>query len=194
MIIDISQEITRCKVYPGDPIPNITKISSMEKGDLYNLSSIFMCAHNGTHVDAPSHFIKEGNTIDKIPLEYFVGECYVHSHNGEVNELDAFKIIEKAKLNNAKDRILIKGNCVITKYAAQVFKKEKIKLLGNESQSVGPIDSPMEVHQILLSENIVLLEGIVLNTVKDGKYYLCAQPLNIKGIEGSPCRAILISE
>ena len=109
MIIDISQEITRCKVYPGDPIPNITKISSMEKGDLYNLSSIFMCAHNGTHVDAPSHFIKEGNTIDKIPLEYFVGECYVHSHNGEVNELDAIKIIEKAKLNNAKDRILIKG-------------------------------------------------------------------------------------
>ena len=65
-------------------------------------------------------------------------------------------------------------------------------LLGNESQSVGPVDSPMEVHIILLGSNIVLLEGINLKNVNEGKYYLCAQPLNIKGIEGSPCRAILI--
>ena len=194
MIIDISQEITCCKVYPGDPSPKITKINSMDNNELYNLSTVYMCAHNGTHVDAPSHFIKDGNTIDKIPLENFVGECYVYTHNGDVKELDAINILEKAKINNAGDRILIKGDCVITNEAADVFKNAKIKLIGNESQSIGPIDSPMEVHKILLGSNIVLLEGIVLNNVLDGVYYLCAQPLNIKGLEGSPCRAILIEK
>lgn len=194
MIIDISQEITQCKVYPGDPKPTINKINDMHNGDLYNLSTIFMCAHNGTHIDAPSHFIKDGNTVEKIPLEYFVGKCYVCVHNGDVNANDAINIVEKAKLNSANERILIKGNCVITAEAANVFKNENIKLIGNESQSVGPIDSPMEVHLILLKSNIVLLEGINLNNVDEGIYFLCAQPLNIKGIEGSPCRAILIKE
>ena len=194
MIIDISQEITSCKVYPGDPKPNIIKINNIEKGDLYNLSAISMCAHNGTHIDAPSHFIKEGNTVDKIPLDYFVGKCYVCIHNKDMSKNDAINIIKKAKNNNASERILIKGDCVITKEAALVFRNENIKLIGNESQSIGPIDSPMEVHLILLSNNVVLLEGIDLSNVDEGVYYLCAQPLNIKGIEGSPCRAILIKE
>ncbi len=194
MIIDISQEITNCKVYPNDPSPIINKISNMDSDDLYNLSTIFMCAHNGTHVDAPSHFIKNGKSIYDIPLENFVGECYVCTHSGDVSELDAINIIKKARLNNASERILIKGDCVITKEAALIFKESNIKLIGNESQSVGPIDSPMEVHKILLSSNIVLLEGVVLNNVNEGVYYLCAQPLNIKGIEGSPCRAILIKD
>lgn len=189
MIIDISQEITKCKVYPGDPSPRVRKISDMKNGDIYNLSEFSMCAHNGTHVDAPSHFIQNGKTIDEIPLEYFVGECYVFECSGNLSKDDAFKVIDKAK---GCKRILLKGDVVVTKDAAEVFKKANLMLLGNESQSVGPVDSPMEVHIILLGSNIVLLEGINLKNVNEGKYYLCAQPLNIKGIEGSPCRAILI--
>lgn len=192
MIYDISQEITKCKVYPGDPSPMVETINSFEKGDVYNLSLFSMCAHNGTHVDAPSHFIKEGKTIDQIPIDYFVGECYVYSHEGLVTKDDAFKILNISKENGVYERILIKGDCIVTKEAAEVFANSNIKLLGNESQSVGPIDSPMEVHLILLRNNIVLLEGICLENIKEGKYFLCAQPLNIKGIEGSPCRAILI--
>ena len=192
-IYDISQELTMCKVYPGDPKPEVKKISSIESNDLYNLSSIFMCAHNGTHVDAPSHFISDGKTIEKIELDYFVGLCYVHFFDGLMSRNDALLIIEKAKQHKANERILIKGNCVITEEAAMVFADEKIKLIGNESQSVGPVDAPMQVHLILLERNIVLLEGIVLDNVDEGVYYLCAQPLKIKGIEGAPCRAILIS-
>ena len=59
-IHDISQEVFGCDVYPGDPKPIKTKISSIPDGDLYNLSSFSMCAHNGTHVDAPAHFLKDG--------------------------------------------------------------------------------------------------------------------------------------
>ena len=59
MIYDISQEVLSCKVYPGDPAPSIKEESRMSEGALYNLTSFSMCAHNGTHVDAPFHFINE---------------------------------------------------------------------------------------------------------------------------------------
>ncbi|MBQ7086902.1 MAG: cyclase family protein [Clostridia bacterium] len=191
-IIDISQEILSCKVYPGDPVPGYERLVSMDKGDVYNMSAFSMCAHNGTHVDAPFHFINDGNTIENIPLESFVGLCYVARHNGEVTADDAAEIMEKAVNNGAAERILIAGNAVVTAEAAEVFADHNIKLIGNESQSVGPENAPMKVHKILLSKEIVLLEGVVLNNVNEGKYFLSALPLNIKGFDGSPCRAYLI--
>ncbi len=62
-IHDISQEIFNCQIYPGDPIPEKKTLCSMENGDLYNLTAFSMCAHNGTHIDAPFHFIKDGKTV-----------------------------------------------------------------------------------------------------------------------------------
>ena len=191
-IIDISQEIMSCKVYPGDPAPKGERLVSMDRGDVYNMSAFSMCAHNGTHVDAPFHFINEGKTIDQMPLESFVGLCYVAHHNGEVTADDAVEIMEKAVNNGAAERILIAGDAVVTAEAAEVFADHNIKLIGNESQSVGPENAPMKVHKILLSKEIVLLEGIVLDGVEEGKYFLSALPLNIKGFDGSPCRAYLI--
>jgi len=73
-----------------------------------------------------------------------------------------------------------------------VFAKARIKLFGNEGVSVGPADAPMAVHLIMLGADIVLLEGIVLENVKEGKYFLSAMPLNISGFDGAPCRAYLI--
>ena len=191
-IIDISQEIMSCKVYPGDPAPKGERLVSMDRGDVYNMSAFSMCAHNGTHVDAPFHFINEGKTIDQMPHESFVGLCYVARHNGEVTADDAVEIMEKAVNNGAAERILIAGDAVVTAEAAEVFADHNIKLIGNESQSVGPENAPMKVHKILLSKEIVLLEGVVLDGVKEGKYFLSALPLDIKGFDGSPCRAYLI--
>ena len=191
-IIDISQEIMSCKVYPGDPAPKGERLVSMDRGDVYNMSAFSMCAHNGTHVDAPFHFINEGKTIDQMPLESFVGLCYVTRYNGEVTADDAVEIMEKAVNNGAAERILIAGDAVVTAEAAEVFADHNIKLIGNESQSVGPENAPMKVHKILLSKEIVLLEGIVLDGVEEGKYFLSALPLDIKGFDGSPCRAYLI--
>lgn len=67
-IYDISQEIFGCRVYAGDPMPEKNQLCSMEKGDLYNLTAFSMCAHNGTHIDTPFHFIKGGKAIDYIGL------------------------------------------------------------------------------------------------------------------------------
>ena len=192
MIIDISQEVFSCKVFPGDPAPASQRILSIEQGDICNLTSFSMCAHNGTHVDAPFHFLPDGNTIEKIDLEAFVGDCYVARFEGNLTADDAANILEKVKAVGASKRILIAGKAIVTAEAARVFAQEKIKLIGNESQTVGPEDAPMEVHLILLGANIVLLEGIVLTDVDEGKYFLCAAPLNLGGCDGAPCRAFLI--
>ena len=192
MIIDISQEVFSSKVYPGDPAPVGERLSSMHDGALYNLTAFSMCAHNGTHVDAPFHFIKDGKTVDQMSLEAFVGDCYVVRHEGDVTGADALRILKKAREVNAWQRILIAGQAVVTKEAARVFADAHIRLLGNESQTVGPADAPMEVHQILLGAEVVLLEGIVLDGVEEGKFWLSAAPLNLAGSDGAPCRAVLV--
>lgn len=193
-IYDISQEIFNCQVYPGDPIPEKKILCSMEKGDVYNLTAFSMCAHNGTHIDAPFHFIKDGKTVDSISLDIFIGMAYVVEHHGIVSGEDAAEILEKAQNINlqAAKRILIKGDAEVSAEAAKVFAEEGIFLLGNESQTVGPENAPMEVHLILLVANVVLLEGIRLSEVSEGCYFLNAAPLNLSGADGSPCRAVLI--
>ena len=193
-IYDISQEVFSSKVYPGDPAPEKKMLSLMEKGDLYNLTAFSMCAHNGTHIDSPFHFFKDGKSVDAISLEAFVGMAYVAEHYGVVTGDDALEIIKKAKETNlqASKRILIKGPAEVSKEAAQVFASSKILLLGNESQSVGPEAAPMEVHHILLGNNVILLEGIRLKEVSEGVYFLSAAPLNLYGSDGSPCRALLL--
>ena len=193
-IYDISQEVFSCRVYPGDPSPERRVLCSMEKGELYNLTEFSMCAHNGTHIDAPSHFMKDGKTVDAIDIESFVGMAYVTEHQGIVTDDDALKIIQKAKKQNteAAKRILIKGDAEVSLEAAKVFASSEILLLGNESQTVGPENAPMTVHRILLSADVVLLEGIRLAEVPEGVCFLNAAPLNLSGADGSPCRAILI--
>ncbi len=194
-IYDISQEVFSCQVYPGDPAPERKVLNSMENGDRYNLTAFSMCAHNGTHIDAPFHFIKDGKTVDAVCLEAFVGLAYVAEHHGIVSGDDAAEIIEKAKAQNpdAAKRILIKGPAEVSLEAAKVFASSEILLLGNESQTVGPEDAPMAVHQLLLGADVILLEGIRLAEVAEGVYFLNAAPLNLSGADGSPCRALLIA-
>ena len=194
-IYDISQEVFSGQVYPGDPAPEKEMLSIMENGDLYNLTAFSMCAHNGTHIDAPFHFLKDGKTVDAIGLEAFVGMAYVAEHQGSVSGNDAAEIIKKAEKQNpeAAKRILIKGDAEVSLEAAKIFASAEILLLGNESQTVGPEDAPMEVHLMLLSANVILLEGIRLSEVSEGVYFLNAAPLNLSGADGSPCRALLIA-
>ena len=195
-IYDISQEVFSCKVYPGDPSPKRTVLNAIDRGDLYNLTEFSICAHNGTHIDAPFHFVGNGKTVDKIDLESFVGMAYVAEHQGVVSGDDAQRIIVKANEKNkeAAKRILIKGEAEVSLEAAKVFASSNILLLGNESQTVGPENAPMAVHKTLLSVDVVLLEGIRLADVPEGVYFLNAAPLNLSGADGSPCRAILISD
>ncbi len=193
-IFDISQEVLGCRVFKGDPTPKSEKVFSIENGDLYNLSTISMCVHNGTHVDAPAHFISGGKTVSDFELDRFVGDCYVARTDGFISASEAQEIFRKAQSLGACEKILIAGAATVTAEAAKAFRDAGVRLLGNESQSVGPIDAPMEVHLILLEADVILLEGLNLIGVDEGRYFLSAAPLNISGTEGAPCRAYLIKD
>lgn len=194
-LYDISQEVFSCNVFPGDPQPERLVQLQIANGDICNLTAFQMCAHNGTHVDAPYHFIDGGKTIDQVALERFVGYAYVAEHEGDIGAEDAMAILEKARYldSRAAKRILIKGRATMTEEAARVFAEAGILLFGNESQTVGPEDAPMAVHLIMLGAEIVLLEGIRLGEVDEGIYILNCAPINLGGADGAPCRAILVS-
>ena len=194
-IYDISQELFDCVVFPGDPAPVREKLSSMEEGALYNLTALSMCAHNGTHIDAPYHFIKDGKTVEELPLSKMVGWAYVTQENGLLSAEDARRILEDAATAHpeAAKRILLGGKVTVTEEAAHIFAEAEIDLLGNESQTVGPEDAPMQVHLTLLGREVVLLEGIRLGDVPTGVYLLSAAPISLAGSDGAPCRAILLS-
>lgn len=193
-IYDISQEVFTCKVFPGDASPQRKVVMKRIEGDVCNLTEFTMCAHNGTHVDAPFHFIDDGKKIDEIPLESFIGCAYVVSHEGEITAKDAEEILKKAAAGNASKRILIKGKAVLTEEGAKVFASARILLFGNESQTVGPENAPMQVHLIMLGADIVLLEGIRLGGVDEGVYMLNAAPINLGASDGAPCRAVLMQD
>ncbi|MBR6254172.1 MAG: cyclase family protein [Clostridiales bacterium] len=193
-IYDIAQEVFGCEVYPGDPSPEREIKLSIGDGDVCNLTALHMCAHNGTHVDAPYHFINGGKTIDQVDLERFIGYAYVAEHEGDVTEEDAKRILSEAGECDpeAAKRILVKGDTTMTAAAAKVFVDAGILLYGNESQTVGPLEAPMEVHLIMLGAEVVLLEGIRLSEVPVGKYLLNTAPINLGGADGAPCRPVLL--
>jgi len=193
-IYDIAQELFGSVVFPGDPAPKKDRLKMMDNGDLYNLTTVSMCAHNGTHVDAPSHFIRDGKNIDEISLDSVVGKAYVAEHEGVVTAEDIKTILKNARAadSEAAKRILVKGKAELSYEAAQVLVDEHILLYGNESQTVGPESAPMATHQLMLGAEVVLLEGVRLGEVSCGVYLLSAAPINFGGVEGAPCRAILI--
>ena len=195
-IYDISQEVFGCEVFPGDEPPVRYVRENIENGSIYNLTALSMCAHNGTHIDAPYHFYKDGKTVDMLDLEKLIGKCYVTFAEGAVTAETAQSVIDKARSmdKEAAKRILMGGDAFVTIEAAKVFTKENIVLLGNESQTVGPLNAPAQVHYELLGAEVFLLEGIRLSGVEEGVYLLNSAPINLGGSDGAPCRAILIKE
>ena len=178
-IYDITQELFGCAVYPGDPAPEKEVKMRIADGEVCNLTAFRMCAHNGTHVDAPYHFIDDGKTIDQVDMKRFIGYAYVVSHEGNITAKDAEDILKKAnKASTDADcdcnlRILVKGDATMTEEAAKVF-------------------AAHNVHLVMLGAEIVLLEGIRLGGVEEGVYFLNAAPINLGGSDGAPCRAVLI--
>ena len=193
-LYDISQEVFSCRVYPGDPAPAREILADMERGDLYNLTAFSMCAHNGTHLDAPRHFLADGGAVEDIPLASTVGLAFVAEAEGHVGEKEARAILARAREQSpsAFRRILLKGDLTLTLEGADVLAREGILLVGNESQTVGPEKAPMAVHRRLLGAGVVLLEGIRLGKVPEGVYLLNAAPLLLSGSDGAPCRAWLM--
>ena len=194
-LYDISQEVFSSRVYPGDMGPSAERTLRIQDGDICNLTNLCMCTHNGTHVDAPLHFLDSGKGIETLDLYHCVGDAFVlTASNLESLSLSRSTIRELlARRSHNETRVLIKGNVVLSPEAAEELASTDIVLIGVEGLSVASDECAQEVHSILLKRGLIILEGLDLHAVDEGAYFLSAAPLNLAGSDGSPCRAILIS-
>ena len=90
---DISRELFGSAGYPGDPAPEYERLMQVRTGDACNLTYLKMCVHNGTHMDAPRHFLDEGRAVDELLLEQVMGPCSVVEYDGILDAEQAGKII-----------------------------------------------------------------------------------------------------
>ncbi len=209
MIYDITQELLSGSVYPGDISPCMEHTARIADGDSCNLNNLTFCLHNGTHVDAPSHFIEGGKTVDALDLEKMSGKATVISFAEESetsdSENDSVKEAENGRTTaitidkndlipvfarRKVKRLLLKGNIHLTEDAARLCSQEGLYLIGTENKSLDTTED-YPVHKILLGSDIVILENLNLSEVPDGSYLLHASPLSILGAEASPVRAVL---
>ena len=183
-IYDITQELFSCHVYPGDRKPAFRRVSEMEKGAVCNITEFEMNAHNGTHVDAPRHFVRDGLSVEELDLNTLVGPCTVALFDGGIAREDLLPYA-------GTERLLVKGNAWLTVDGAEALSECGVRLFGLEHQSIAGDLPPTPVHVAALSKGVIALEGLVLKDVPAGEYFLFAAPLKLGGSDGSPCRAIL---
>lgn len=190
-IHDISRELFSTEVYPGDPVPYSEVVRRMDAGDICNLSGFFTGCHSATHMDAPRHFVIDGDTIDQLPVERFIGKCTVVTVEGIVTGEQIDKL-----LPSCEKMVLFRGEgqAFLSQSAAFALVDGGISLVGTDAQSIAPIGDERAPHNELLSAGIPILEGIDLTGITDGTYTLIALPLKLKGLEASPVRAVLIED
>lgn len=208
-IYDVTVPITNnLPVWPGDPSPSIQRISKMEDGGDANVSQLTMSAHLGTHVDAPFHFLGgDATTIEQLPLNLLIGRAYVLQLADEVDTITATEL-ESAEIPPRTRRLLFKTRnsrlwqnhagsfaedyVAISADGAQFLVDRGIKLVGIDYLSVAPFATQAPTHKILLEAGIILIEGLDLSAVSQGRYSLYCLPLKITGADGAPARVILI--
>jgi len=208
-IYDISLTITpELPIYPGDPAIVLERIAKMEDGDSCNITHLSMSAHVGTHVDAPFHFLG-GNTstVEKLPLNLLIGRAYVLNLPDDLVQITAADL-QQAEIPPRTRRLLLKTRnsklwsrkekqfntdfVALNSDAAQYLVNRGIKLVGIDYLSVAPFRQGEATHKILLQAGVVVLEGLHLSEVSQGRYTLYCLPLKLAGSDGAPARAILI--
>lgn len=186
-LIDITRDLMRAPVYPGDPAPTLRRLTDMDAGDVCNTTLLTACLHNGTHLDAPRHFFPDGDGVDRVPLDACIGECVVVACDGLLLGDEAERLLPRLK-----KRVLFKGNVQLSPSAAFVLSDAGIVLLGVEGASVTPPEYTEQVHRQLLGAGMVLLEGLDLSHAREEvPYLLMAAPLRIAQADGAPVRAVL---
>jgi arylformamidase len=193
-------------VWPGDPPVELKRVRDFAIGDHAIVTHLATSVHAGTHVDAPLHFLPGGETVDGLDLRVLMGRAYV-VHLPRAKVLDA-AVMEQAGIPPRTRRVLFRTRnsglwksgerefredfVAINASGAQWLVKKGVQLVGVDYLSVAPFGDSLETHRILLSAGMVIVEGLDLSEVRQGRYTLYCLPLRIKGIEGAPARAILV--
>lgn len=215
-IYDITKELFSASVYPGDPVPSHCTVMGFDKEepDHCQVSVLSLGSHSGTHMDAPLHFVPGGRDMEHLSLSKCLGPCRLVRTEGEITAEMAARWMDEWEQDTAADptgnaasgaadeaaacagglRLLISGDITITEESAAVFASRGLYCLGVEGMTVGTKETGVRVHQTLLGAEVVILESLVLADVPEGYYQLHALPLKMRGLDGSPVRAVLTAE
>ncbi len=205
--IDVSVPLyTGMAHWPDNPPVEIDYAMSLERGDGANVSNILMGAHTGTHMDAPLHFLKDGASIDQMPLSATMGRARIieisdtesikpaelEPHNIQLGERILFKTLNSQRAWQGDE--FVKDFVYISKEAAAYLAKLQIQTVGVDYLSVGGFyKDGQETHHALLGAGIWIIEGLNLSQVRAGEYDLICLPLKMQGREGAPARAVVRS-
>ncbi len=194
--------------YPGDPAIQISEWLTLTGGDSANVSLLHFGAHTGTHVDAPAHFLQGAARVESLPLEILVGEADVIEVPEGAYVIDEAFVTKNCKPKTA--RVLFKTRnstfwkeqraqfradyTYLDSRAAAKLVEQGTKLVGIDYLSVEKFGSnSFKTHHVLLSNNVIIVEGLDLGVVPAGRYELICLPLRIRGGsgDGAPARAVL---
>jgi arylformamidase len=203
-IIDISVQIRQTMpVYDGNPGVRLTRVQAIEEGASANVSELELGTHTGTHVDAPLHFIPEGDAVETLPLEVMVGPAHVvdaTSLDGPIDAdslagLDLPKGAERLILKTPNSELWARNDFTrdfirLTADGARLLIGRGVRLVAIDYLSIGDQDA----HRVLLGSGVVALEGLDLRHVEPGPYQLVCLPIRLVGSDGAPARVILIRE
>lgn len=192
--------------WPGDPGVELERVEKIEDGANANVSRVDMGVHTGTHVDAPFHFLQDGITVDQINLSLLTGRAYV-LHLPEVDVITA-SVLEDAQIPPRTRRVLFKTRnsdywakeevafqtdfVGLSEDGAEYLVRRGVKLVGMDYLSIAPYKKSRPTHEKLLAAGVVVVEGLDLSEVSQGRYTLYCLPLKIAKSDGAPARAILI--
>jgi arylformamidase len=193
-------------VYEGDAPMSFEFLKDMRKDDGFTLSKLSLGAHSGTHVDAPMHFIRDGASIDKLPLEPFIGQARVIEIPDSVQSIDSAELNRHEWRNSQrvifrtrssvrgwmKSSIFHRDFAYIAPDAAQLLADAGVRLVGIDYISAEKFGAPAPLtHRILLGKGIPIVEGFALETISAGDYDLVVLPMKVAGHEGAPARAVM---
>lgn len=193
-------------VYEGDAPMRFEFLKDMRRGDGFTLSVYSLGAHSGTHIDAPMHFIRDGASIDRVPLEPLIGPARV------IEVADGVQAIDAAELGRHEwrgaQRVIFRTRSSVRGWmssstfhrdfayiapdAAQLLADAGVLLVGIDYISAEQFGAPAPTtHRILLGKGIPIVEGLSLEAVRPGEYDLIVLPMKVAGHEGAPARAVL---
>ena len=169
-LIDLTHTFTdEMPVYPGDPLPKLEQITNLEK-DGYNDHELTSVMHVGTHMDAPLHMIKDGKTMNQIPVDHFFGKGVLLDARGKEKiepELLTGKTIEPGSIvliytgfgARYREASYYEKNPNVAEAFAEVMVKAQVKIVGMDI--LGPDVPPFQTHKILLGNGILTIENLV---------------------------------
>jgi arylformamidase len=204
-IIDITHpHSSSLAPWPGDTPFDFSLIARLRDGAACNVGKISCSIHCGTHLDAPYHYNEAGATIDRLPLDIFIGPARVFlAQRRDIISQEVFAGLD----GRATPRVLVRTNSCDDK---SVFPQhiptlapempawlgsQGVRLIGLDVPSVDQVDSKtLSIHHALDAAGITILENLDLRQVPPGVYELIALPLRLVGADGSPVRAVLLEQ